>query len=330
MKILGIETSCDETAAAVVTGNGEILSNIIRTQIDEHADYGGVVPELASRAHIEFLDGIIARAIAESGCEWDEIDAIAATSGPGLIGGVIVGVMQAKALASALKKPYIAVNHLEGHALTVRLTNNVAFPYLLLLVSGGHCQILNVEGAGKYELLGQTLDDAVGESFDKLAKMLKMPMPGGAKVEALAAKGNDKAFPLPRPLLGRDGCDFSFSGLKTAVKKMVDSGEHSREDICATFQKTAGEVLQDRLQNAFKMRKTKQLVVAGGVAANKHLRGVIQELCDEENIKFTAPPIGLCTDNAVMIAWAGIEKFKLGQTDSLHFKPRARWPLADM
>jgi N6-L-threonylcarbamoyladenine synthase len=330
MKILGIETSCDETAAAVVTGDGQILSNIIRTQIDEHAAYGGVVPELASRAHIEFLDQIIARAIAESGCEWSEIDAIAATAGPGLIGGVIVGVMQAKALASALKKPFIAVNHLEGHALTGRLTDKVEFPYLLLLVSGGHCQILQVSGVGKYELLGETLDDAVGESFDKLAKMLGLGMPGGAKVEKIAQSGNATALELPRPLLGRDGCDFSFSGLKTAVKKAVDSGKYSHADICAVFQKTVGEIIADRLKNAFAMSATKQLVVAGGVAANRHLRGVIEALCAQNEIRFIAPPLALCTDNAAMIAWAGVEKFKLGQTNSLDFNPRARWALADL
>lgn len=330
MKILGIETSCDETAAAVVTGEGKILSNIIRTQIDEHAAFGGVVPELASRAHIEFLDKIIAQAIKESGCNWNEIDAIAATSGPGLIGGVIVGVMQAKALASTLKKPFIAVNHLEGHALTVRLTNQVEFPYLLLLVSGGHSQILNVKGVGEYELLGQSLDDAVGESFDKLAKMLGLGSPGGPKVEKLASSGNINAFELPKPLLGREGCDFSFSGLKTAVKKRVDSKEFAPEDICAVFQKTIGEIIEDRLKNAFSMCRTKQLVVAGGVAANKHLRSVIGNLCEQNNIRFIAPPLVLCTDNAAMIAWAGIEKFKLGQTDSFNFKPRARWSLSEL
>jgi N6-L-threonylcarbamoyladenine synthase len=332
MKILGIETSCDETAAAVVTDAGEILSNIIRTQIDEHAAYGGVVPELASRAHIEFLDGIIARAIAESGCNWSEIDAIAATAGPGLIGGVIVGVMQTKALASALGKPFIAVNHLEGHALTARLTNKIEFPYLLLLVSGGHSQILRVEGVGKYELLGETLDDAVGESFDKLAKMLALAgdISGGAKVEKLAAGGNENAFELPHPLLGRTGCDFSFSGLKTAVKKRVESKEFSDADICAVFQKTIGNIICDRLTNAFSTLNSNNstLVVAGGVAANKHLRSKLEDLCSAHNMRFVAPPLALCTDNAAMIAWAGIEKLKLGQTDSLDFNPRARWPLA--
>lgn len=329
MIILGIETSCDETAAAIVRDDGSILSNIIRTQIDEHAMFGGVVPELASRAHIEYLDKIIAEAVAKSGCSWSEIDAIAATSGPGLIGGVIVGVMQAKALASALKKPFIAVNHLEGHALTARLTNHVPFPYLLLLVSGGHSQILLVEGVGKYQLLGETLDDAVGESFDKLAKMLGLGMPGGAKVEKLAEGGNADAFELPHPLLGRAGCDFSFSGLKTAVKKCVDSKDYADEDICAVFQKTVGTIICDRLSHAISQLETRnsQLVVAGGVAANKYLRTAIEKLCAEKQLNFVAPPIALCTDNAAMIAWAGIEKFRLGESDSLSFKPKARWQL---
>ena len=326
MNILGIETSCDETAAAIVNSDGKVLANIIHSQT-EHAPYGGVVPELASRSHIKFLDGIIKKALQEANMNWGDIDGIAATSGPGLIGGVIVGVMEAKAIASALQKPFIAVNHLEGHALTVRLTDAVEFPYLMLLASGGHCQILNVKGLGKYELLGQTIDDAIGESFDKLAKMLDLGMPGGPKVEALATNGNDESFELPHPLTNREGCDFSLSGLKTAVKKVVDLNKFSKEDICATFQKTVGEIIDNRLQNAFEIVTPKQLVVAGGVAANKYLRANIQNLCDENNIKFIAPPIGLCTDNAAMIAWVGIEKMLAGQTDSLDFKPVARWAL---
>jgi len=236
MKILGIETSCDETAAAIVTDTREILANIVRSQVEEHQVYGGVVPEIASRAHIDFLDGIIEQALDKAKLSLNEIDGIAVTAGPGLIGGLIVGLMEAKAIASALGKPFIAVNHLEGHALTARLTDDVQFPYLLLLVSGGHCQILNVSGVGQYQILGETLDDAVGESFDKLAKMLDLGLPGGPKVEQLALGGNAHAFELPNPLLGRKGCDFSFSGLKTAVKKIVDEGKHKPEDICATFQ----------------------------------------------------------------------------------------------
>jgi len=327
MKILGIETSCDETSAAVVTGEREILSNIVRSQVKEHSVYGGVVPEIASRAHIEFLDGIILRALSEAKLRLDEIDGIAVTAGPGLIGGLIVGVMEAKALASALGKPFIAVNHLEGHALTARLTDDVAFPYLLLLVSGGHCQILHVGGVGKYELLGETLDDAVGESFDKLAKMLGLGIPGGPQVEKMARGGNAQAFDLPNPLQGRKGCDFSFSGLKTAVKKIVDEGKHTPSDICATFQHKIREILLERLRNALEISPAQRVVIAGGVAANLYLREGFQALAAEKNIRISCPPVALCTDNAAMIAWAGVEKLRLGQADGLDFKPRARWPL---
>lgn len=326
MKILGIETSCDETSAAVVTDKREILSNVIRSQVEEHQVYGGVVPEIASRAHIKHLDGIISLALEQANTKLSELDGIAVTAGPGLIGGLIVGLMEAKALASVAKKPFIAVNHLEGHALTARLTNDVPFPYLLLLVSGGHCQILQVDGVGQYKLLGQTLDDAVGESFDKLAKMLGLGMPGGPKVEELARGGKINAFPLPNPLHGREGCDFSFSGLKTAVKKYVDSGEFSHADICATFQHKVKEILVNRLRIA--LGDSKRLVVAGGVAANLYLRQGLEELAAEKNIELFCPPVALCTDNAAMIAWAGLEKFRLGQQDGLEFKPRARWPLA--
>lgn len=325
INILGIETSCDETAAAIVNSEREILANIIHSQQD-HQPYGGVVPELASRAHINYLDGIIKGALNEAKMNWDDIDGIAVTAGPGLIGGVIVGVMQAKAIASALKKPFIAVNHLEGHALTVRLTDNIEFPYLMLLVSGGHCQILNVKGLGEYELLGQTIDDAIGESFDKLAKMLGLGMPGGPLVEKLALQGSPNAFELPKPLCEREGCDFSLSGLKTAVKKYVDAGEFSPEDICAVFQKTIGDIIENRLKNAFETSNPKQLVIAGGVAANKYLRTRISNINPE--ITTIAPPINLCTDNAAMVAWVGIEKMLANETDNLNFKPQARWPLA--
>ena len=332
MKILGIETSCDETAAAIVTDTREILSNVIHSQIDEHSPYGGVVPEIASRAHIQRLDGIIQQAMAEASCDWKDIDAIAATAGPGLIGGVIVGVMQAKALASALNKPFLAINHLEGHALTVRLSHNTPFPYLLLLVSGGHCQLLSVQALGKYELIGETLDDAVGESFDKLAKMLGLGLPGGPKVEELARNGDRFGVELPRPLLGQDNCNFSFSGLKTAVKRIVDSevkaGNVSRETICASFQQSVAEILCDRLKNAFKIDKSDKIIIAGGVAANQFLRANIEVLAKEYNRELVAPPLHLCTDNAAMIAWAGIEKMQLGMVDNLDFNPKARWPLS--
>lgn len=330
MKILGIETSCDETAASVVTGEGKILSNIIRSQFDEHMAYGGVVPELASRAHIEHLDAVINAALKKAETRLTDIDAIAVTAGPGLIGGVIVGVMEAKAIAAALGKPFIAVNHLEAHALTARLSNDLPFPYLLLLVSGGHTQVLLVKGVGNYELMGETLDDAVGESFDKLAKSLGLGIPGGPKIEELALRGNKNAFELPRPLLGQKGCDFSLSGLKTAVKRKVDTNEYSPEDICAVFQKVISDVIEDRMQNAISALSVpcKNLVVAGGVASNKAIRKKLEEVAAKNNMQLVAPPINLCTDNAAMVAWAGIEKLKLGQVDDLNFKPVPRWPLA--
>ena len=330
MKILGIETSCDETTAAVVTSNREILSNIIYSQITEHESYGGVVPEIASRAHIKFLDGVIAESLKLANTKLGELDAIAVTSGPGLIGGLIVGVMEAKAIASVTKKPIVAVNHLEGHALTVRLTNNIPFPYLMLLVSGGHCQILQVEGVGKYKLLGQTLDDAVGESFDKLAKMMGLGMPGGPMIEKMALEGNPDAFKLTKPLWGDKSCNFSFSGLKTAVKKAVDAGLYSPADICAVFQKTVAEILCERIKNAISMLPAAMpnLVIAGGVAANLYLRTRLEEVASQHGMGLVCPPVKLCTDNAAMIAWAGIEKLQLGQVSDLSFKPQARWPLA--
>lgn len=330
MKILGIETSCDETAASVVTSEREILSSIIRSQFDEHMAYGGVVPELASRAHIEHLDDVIKAALEKANTKLEEVDAIAVTAGPGLIGGVIVGVMEAKAMAAALGKPFIAVNHLEAHALTARLSHNIPFPYLLLLVSGGHTQLLKVNGVGDYILLGETLDDAVGESFDKLAKSLGLGIPGGPKIEELAKEGNGNAFELPRPLFGQIGCDFSLSGLKTAVKRKVDSREFSPADVCAVFQKTIGEIIENRVQNAINMlgEKVPNLVVAGGVASNQAIREKLEGVAAKNQMQLIAPPPKLCTDNAAMVAWAGLEKLKRGEKDELNFKPLARWPLA--
>ena len=327
MKILGIETSCDETSAAIVDERRQILSNIVKSQAKEHEIYGGVVPEIASRAHINYLDDIIRSALKKAKTELTEIDGVAVTAGPGLIGGLIVGLMEAKAIASVLKKPFIAVNHLEGHALTARLTHDVAFPYLLLLVSGGHCQILLVNGVGDYKLLGQTLDDAVGESFDKLAKVMNLGLPGGPKIEQLAKTGKADAFELPNPLSGRKGCDFSFSGLKTAVKKIADEGKYRQEDIAATFQHKIREILADRLRIALKNVEVKTVEIAGGVAANLYLRQGFEKLGKEMKVKIICPPVELCTDNAAMIAWAGLEKLRLGFTDSLDFKPLARWPL---
>ncbi len=337
MRILGIETSCDETAAAVVTDTRELLSNVVLSQVAEHLPYGGVVPEIAARAHLDHVEHVVAKAMADANTGFAELDAVAVTGGPGLIGGVIVGVMTAKAIASVHQKPLIAVNHLEGHALTVRLTNDVPFPFLLLLVSGGHCQFLIVRGVGQYERLGGTVDDALGEAFDKTAKMLGMDYPGGPAVERAARAGDPLAYKFPVPMKGREGCDFSFSGLKTAVRmKAQELGELSPQvinDICASFQFSAGESVCDRTQHAMTIFRKQfplggHFVLAGGVAANQYLRGRLEGLSAQFGLPLVAPPVALCTDNAAMIAWAGMERFKLGMVDGLGFEPRARWPLA--
>ena len=338
MKILGIETSCDETAAAVVNDSRSILSNVVRSQLEEHAPYGGIVPEVAARAHISTLDYIITKSMTEAKVKYSELDAIAATAGPGLIGGVIVGVMTAKAIAAARNIPFLAVNHLEGHALTARLTDDINFPYLLLLVSGGHTQLLIVQNVNQYQRLGTTIDDAIGEAFDKTAKMLGLAYPGGPAVEIEASKGKAGRFSLPRPLKGREGCNFSFSGLKTAVRvtieKLPAGALKSRDikDICAEFQAAVADVVIDRVSNSiyeFKRRcpEGNTIVVAGGVAANSSIRSSLKGVADFEGLKFVAPPNNLCTDNAAMIAWAGLERLKLGLTDGLDFAPRPRWPL---
>ena len=337
MQVLGIETSCDETAAAVVTAERRVLSDLVLSQLDEHRPYGGVVPEIAARAHVEHLDGLIARAMAEAGLGFADLDGVAATAGPGLIGGVMVGLMTAKAIAAAARIPLAAVNHLEGHALSARLIAEVPFPYLLLLISGGHCQLLIVEGVGRYHRLGTTIDDAVGEAFDKTAKMLGLGYPGGPAVERAAQAGESARFALPRPMLGRTGCDFSFSGLKTAVRRAVrelgdapDAG--AAADLAAAFQEAVAEVLSDRTRNAvaeFRARhgEARRLVVAGGVAANQFLRARLATLAAREGMEMIVPPPALCTDNAAMIAWAGIERLGLGLSDPLDTPPRARWPL---
>lgn len=345
LTLLGIETSCDETAAAVVRRHdegdgafrGDILSNVVFSQIREHAPYGGVVPEIAARAHVEHLDGLIARALDDAKLGWEDLDGIAATAGPGLIGGVIVGLMTAKGIAFARNLPLVAVNHLEGHALTARLTNRVAFPYLLLLVSGGHSQLLVVEGVGAYRRLGTTVDDAVGEAFDKVAKMLRLGFPGGPAVEKVAREGDAARFALPRPLMGRPGCDFSFSGLKTAVRQLAeaqgDLDGRTRADIAAAFQQAVADVLADRASHAMRMAapsmplKARRLVVAGGVASNLALRERLEATASAEGYELVVPPARLCTDNGAMIAWAGAERFALGLTDPLDTGPRARWPL---
>ncbi len=340
--VLGIETSCDETAAALVRGcppgPGEILSNRIFSQTEVHAPYGGVVPEIASRAHLQILDGVIEQALAEAGVALEKVDAIAATAGPGLIGGVMVGLTTAKALALGAGKPLIAVNHLAGHALTARLTDGVAFPFLLLLVSGGHCQLLAVEGPETFRLYGTTQDDAAGEAFDKVAKLLGFAYPGGPNVEKAAESGNPKRYALPRPLLGRSSsagvADFSFSGLKTAMRQLVQTGGVDVNDACASFQAAVIDILRDRTANAlalfqrdFPDAESPTLVVAGGVAANIAIGSALTEMAESHDFQIRIPPARLCTDNAVMIAWAGLEKLAGGGFDPISIGPRARWPL---
>ena len=336
--VLGIETSCDETAVAVVDEQRVIRADLVLSQIVLHQPYGGIVPEIAARAHLDHLDELIAKALADAGIGFGDLSAVAATGGPGLIGGVIVGVMTAKAIALARNLPFIAVNHLEGHALSARLSHDIAFPYLLLLVSGGHCQLLIVEDVGRYTRLGTTIDDAAGEAFDKSAKLLGLGYPGGPAIERAARAGDPARFPLPRPLKGRPGCDFSFAGLKTAIRQLVEKwppgaiGPQDVSDVAASFQAAVADVLTDRTANAiaaFKRRHPSgsNLVVAGGVAANTVLRERLATLAAAHGLALVAPPARLCTDNAAMIAWAGIERLQRGLTDPLDFAPRPRWPL---
>lgn len=335
--ILGIETSCDETAVALVSSDRKILSHHILSQ-KEHIAFGGVVPEVAARAHLNHIDTMIEAAMGEAHLSFKDLSAIAVTAGPGLIGGVLVGVMTAKAIATVHNIPLIGVNHLEGHALTVRLTHDVPFPYLLLLVSGGHCQLLVVEGVGKYKRLGTTIDDAVGEAFDKTAKLLGLGYPGGPALEKKAAACTNpaaarKKFVFPKPLVGKPGCDFSFSGLKTAARRMIENlTSDDVSDFCFSFQETIGAILMDRTKNALieYLRHSPAspcLVVAGGVAANKTIRTQLEMLAADHGASFVAPPLNLCTDNAAMIAWAGMERLQLGMTDSINFPVHARWPL---
>ncbi|WP_173933426.1 tRNA (adenosine(37)-N6)-threonylcarbamoyltransferase complex transferase subunit TsaD [Chelativorans sp. Marseille-P2723] len=343
-RVLGIETSCDETAAAIVgrdaDGAPKILSNVILSQIKEHAAFGGVVPEIAARAHVEALDGVIEAALDEAGLALGDVDGIAATAGPGLIGGLIVGLTTGKALAAACGKPFLPVNHLEGHALTARLTDRLNFPYLLLLVSGGHTQIVHVAGIGRYERWATTIDDALGEAFDKTAKLLSLPYPGGPSVEKAARKGDPTRFAFPRPLKGEKRPDFSFSGLKTAVRRLASElaplSNTDIADICASFQMAVAETLSDRVARSFSRFRADYpelvdpaLVVAGGVAANATVRRTLEELCRREGFRLVAPPPELCGDNAAMIAWAALERLErdMVPSDGLAFAPRPRWPL---
>ena len=380
MIVLGIESSCDETAAALVTEDKKILSNVVASQYQEHKPFGGVVPEIAARAHLTHIDFVLEQAFEEAGVTLEQVDGIAAVGGPGLIGGVIVGVMMAKGLSMAKNIPFIPVNHLEAHALTARLTDDVPFPFLLLLVSGGHCQFLIVKDVGEYTHLGGTKDDAIGECLDKTARLLGYGYPGGPLIERLALKGNPKAFVLPHPLKGQKGCDFSFSGLKTAARKVILENTSSQEpslrdlhkqgeaiqknpslgtdsrllcrdfvpsrndekdmkafqvDFCASLQKTIGDILEDRCQNALSLALEKEpiittLVVAGGVAANQYFKARLEECVRENGVRLVAPPINLCTDNGAMVAWAGVERLKKGLTGSLDFAPRPRWPLDEL
>lgn len=327
--VLGIESSCDETAVALVTGERQIRAQQIASQTREHAPFGGVVPEIAARAHAERLAPMLEAVMDEAGASLQDCDAIAATAGPGLIGGVMVGLVTAKALAMASGKPLLAINHLEGHALSPRLADpTLEFPYLLLLVSGGHCQILRVEGVGQYRRLATTIDDALGEAFDKSAKILGLGYPGGPALERLAREGDPQAVPLPRPLAGSREPHFSFAGLKSAVLRAKQSGAHSDADIAASFQQAAVDCLLDRLTLALEhTAPVPRLVVAGGVAANQSVRRALEGLASDRAMGFTAPPMALCTDNAAMIAWAGCERLPLGRFDPLDFAARPRWPL---
>ncbi|MGD9470521.1 MAG: tRNA (adenosine(37)-N6)-threonylcarbamoyltransferase complex transferase subunit TsaD [Novosphingobium sp.] len=327
--ILGIESSCDETAVALVASDRRVLAQRIASQDEAHRPYGGVVPEIAARAHAERLAPLIKDTLADAGCGLDAVDAIAATAGPGLIGGVMVGLVTGKAMAMAAGKPLIAINHLESHALSPRLSDPaLEFPYGLLLVSGGHCQILRVDGVGRFRRLATTIDDALGEAFDKTAKILGLGYPGGPAVERLAREGDAGVVPLPRPLLGNKEPHFSFAGLKSAVLRAKESGQYRDADIAAAFQQAAIDCLVDRLERAFDaMRGITALVVAGGVAANQAIRGALETLAARNGLPFIAPPLALCTDNAAMIAWAGAERFAMGQSDPLDFAARPRWPL---
>ena len=339
LTFLGIETSCDETAAAVIKeksdGTGEILSNIVSSQIDEHKEFGGVVPELAARAHVEKIELIVKKAIKESNLDINNLDGIAATAGPGLIVCLTVGLNIGKAIAGSLNKPFVAVNHLEGHALSPKINKKIKFPYLLLLISGGHTQFLEVKGVNNYRRLGTTIDDALGEAFDKTAKLLGIEFPGGPKIEEWAKKGDKNFFKLPKPILKKGGCNMSFAGLKTAALRISKKLKNEKEKyhLAASFQKTINDILYEKTKIAIeeflndKKNKTNTLVIAGGVASNLSIRDNLVKLAKEKNFVSVFPPVNLCSDNAVMIAWAGIERYKINLVNNLEFPSKARWPL---
>ena len=339
LTFLGIETSCDETAAAVVRekndGTGKILSNIVSSQVEEHREFGGIVPELAARAHVEKIEFVIRKAIKESNLDINNLDGIAATAGPGLIVCLTVGLNAGKAIAASLKKPFVAVNHLEGHALSPKINKKIEFPYLLLLISGGHTQFLEVNGVNNYKRLGTTIDDALGETFDKTAKLLGIEFPGGPKIEEWAKKGDKKFFKLPKPIFKRGGCNLSFSGLKTAILRISKKLKNEKEKyhLAASFQKTINEILYEKTTVAMEkfLRNTKNtknvFVIAGGVASNLSIRENLVKLANEKNFVSVFPPVSLCSDNAAMIAWAGIERYKINLINNLEFPSKARWPL---
>jgi N6-L-threonylcarbamoyladenine synthase len=342
MITLGIETSCDETAVAIITSQGKVLSHKLNSQIDIHRAFGGVVPEVAARAHVDIIDILIKQALEEAKINPQDIDLYSATSGPGLLGGLMVGSIAAKTMAWCFNKPFVGVNHLVGHALLPTMFEEISFPFLLLLVSGGHTQFLAVLKEDKYELLGQSIDDAIGEAFDKSARLLGLPYPGGVEIQKLATMGNPHKYVLPKPLYKKPNCDFSFSGLKTAVKDLITSlggqeglSQTQRYDICASLQYTIAQTVEDRLIKAVSMfegshGKLSSLVVSGGVCANTEIRGVLKQYTDTNNIKLHLPPMELCTDNAVMIAWAGLQKYKTQGADGLNFPIRSRWALKDL
>lgn len=333
MYVLGIESSCDETSASIVSDKKEILSNVIYSQIKEHESFLGVVPEIAARAHLEKIDKVFKKALQDANISGEEIDAVAATSGPGLIGGLIVGSTFAKTISWLYKVPFIAINHIEAHALCARLTENINFPYLLMLMSGGHCQICIVHSPSDIEVIGKTLDDSVGEAFDKVAKMLNLGYPGGPQVEKFAKRGDSKKFDLPKPLCTNFSCDFSFSGLKTATRIISENikSDQGKYDLCASFQQTVVDVFKYKIKSAIKFAKKQginisSIVIAGGVASNTSVRTAIKEISIQNNLPFFSPPVHLCTDNAAMIAWLGVEKLKMNETSSLDFSPRPKWP----